>query len=147
MIGKNALNDEPDAIIKSGKLILFFSNKGFFKYLIKLKVFVSHFFSKYCLVIKSVFAFSKTFFIECQTFISISGNLGNLELWIPEEYEFSQYSIDDFIREMLPFAYTNVKQESNLFKMSIKGKLTQNQYNKLLRHIIKEAEFVVLVDN
>lgn len=80
-------------------------------------------------------------------FISISGNLGNLELWIPEEYEFSQYSIDDFIREMLPFAYTNVKQESNLFKMSIKGKLTQNQYNKLLRHIIKEAEFVVLVDN
>ena len=31
--------------------------------------------------------------------------------------------------------------------MSIKGKLTQNQYNKLLRHIIKEAEFVVLVDN
>ena len=75
MIGKNALNDEPDAIIKSGKLILFFSNKGSFKYLKKLKVFVSHFFSKYCLVIKSVFAFSKAFFIECQTFISISGNI------------------------------------------------------------------------
>lgn len=80
-------------------------------------------------------------------FISISGNLGNLEIWIPEEFEFSQYSIDDFIREMLPFAYTNVRQELGLYKMSVKGKLTQTQYTKLLRHIIKEAEFVVLVDN
>jgi hypothetical protein len=80
-------------------------------------------------------------------FISISGNLGNLEIWIPEEFEFSQYSIDDFIREMLPFAYTNVRQESGIYKMSVKGKLTQTQYTKLLRHIIKEAEFIVLVDN
>lgn len=80
-------------------------------------------------------------------FISISGNLGNLEIWIPEEFEFSQYSIDDFIREMLPFAYTNVRQESGLYRMSVKGKLTQTQYTKLLRHIIKEAEFIVLVDN
>lgn len=80
-------------------------------------------------------------------FISISGNLGNLEIWIPEEFEFSQYSIDDFIREMLPFAYTNVRQESGIYRMSVKGKLTQTQYTKLLRHIIKEAEFVVLVDN
>lgn len=81
-------------------------------------------------------------------YISITGNLGNLEIWIPEEFEFSQYAIDDFIREMLPFAYTNVRSESTrLYKMSVKGKLTQTQYNKLVRHIIKEAEFVVLVDN
>ncbi len=81
-------------------------------------------------------------------YISITGNLGNLEIWIPEEFEFSQYAIDDFIREMLPFAYTNIRSESTrLYKMSVKGKLTQTQYNKLVRHIIKEAEFVVLVDN
>lgn len=78
-------------------------------------------------------------------FISISGNLGNLEIWIPQEFEFTQYSIDDFIRELLPYAYTNVRFESNVYKMSVKGKLTLTQYIKLLKHIIKEAEFVVIV--
>ena len=78
-------------------------------------------------------------------FISISGNLGNLEIWIPQEFEFTQYSIDDFIRELLPYAYTNVRFESNVYKMSVKGKLTLPQYIKLLKHIIKEAEFVVIV--
>ena len=79
-------------------------------------------------------------------FISLSGNLGNLEIWIPQEYEFSQYSIDDKIRDMLPYAYTNVRFESNLYKMSVKGKLTQPQYLKLVKHIIEETEFVTLVD-
>lgn len=81
-------------------------------------------------------------------FISVSGNLGNLEIWIPESFEFSQYTIDDFIREMLPFAYTNIKRDPtySIFAMTVKGKLSQNQYVKLLRHIIKEDEFVVLVD-
>ena len=78
-------------------------------------------------------------------FISISGNLGNLEIWIPQNYEFTQYSIDDFIRDLLPYAYTSVKFESNVYKMSVKGKLTLPQYIKLLKHIIKEAEFVVIV--
>ena len=78
--------------------------------------------------------------------ISISGNLGNLEIWIPKEFEFTQYSIDDFIRELLPSAYTNVRFESNIFKMSVKGKFTIPQYVKLLKHIIKETEFVVMVD-
>ena len=79
--------------------------------------------------------------------ISISGNLENLEIWIPQEQEFSQYSIDDCIRELLPYAYTNTRYESGLYKMSVKGKLTLTQYIKLLKHIIKEADFVVLVDN
>ena len=78
-------------------------------------------------------------------YVSISGNLGNLEIWIPQNYEFTQYSIDDFIRDLLPYAYTSVKFESNVYKMSVKGKLTLPQYIKLLKHIIKEAEFVVIV--
>lgn len=78
--------------------------------------------------------------------ISISANLGNLEIWIPQDFEFSQYSIDDFIREMLPYAYTNTRFEYNVYKMSVKGRLTLQQYTKLLKHIIKEAEFVVIVE-
>lgn len=79
-------------------------------------------------------------------YITVNGNLGNLEIWLPRKYEFSQYTIDDYIREMLPYAYTSVKSESGLFRMSVRGKLTQNQYTKLLRQIIKENNFVVLVD-
>ena len=80
-------------------------------------------------------------------FISINGNLGNLEIWIPQDFEFVQYSIDDFIRELLPYAYTNVRFESNIYKMSVKGKLTLPQYVKLVKHIMKEAEFVVIVED
>ena len=79
--------------------------------------------------------------------ISISGNLGNLEIWIPQDLEFSQYSIDDYLRELLPYSYTNTRFESNVYKMSVKGKLTFSQYIKLLKHIIKESEFVVLVED
>lgn len=81
-----------------------------------------------------------------KNYISISANLGNLEIWIPQDLEFSQYSIDDYIRELLPYAYTNVRFESNIYKMSVKGKLNQTQYVKLIKHIIKEAEFVVIVN-
>ena len=79
--------------------------------------------------------------------ISISGGLGNIEIWIPEELETTQYSIDDFLREMLPYIYTNTRYELGLLKMSVRGRLTQAQYLKLVKFIIKEAEFVVLVNN
>lgn len=78
--------------------------------------------------------------------ISINSNLSNLEIWIPKEYEFAQYSIDDCIREMLPYAYTSIKEEGGLFKMSVKARLSQAQYIKLLKAIIKESEFVNIIE-
>lgn len=78
--------------------------------------------------------------------VSIGSNLGDLEIWIPRDYEFAQYPIDDCIREMLPFAYTSVKEESGLYLMTVRGRLTPNQYIKLLKTIIKETEFVNIVE-
>ena len=78
--------------------------------------------------------------------ISISSDLGNLVVWIPRDYEFAQYPIDDCIREMLPYAYTSVKEEGGLFKMTIKARLTPTQYLKLLKTIIKESEFVNIIE-
>lgn len=77
--------------------------------------------------------------------ISITGTLNNIEIWIPRSYEFSQYSIDDCIREMLPYAYTDTRQEGNFFKMTVKSRLTPSQYLKLLKFIIKETEFVNII--
>lgn len=78
--------------------------------------------------------------------ISIGSDLGNLVIWIPRDYEFVQYPIDDCIREMLPYAYTSVKEEGGLYKMTVRGKLTQSQYLKLLKTIIKESEFINIID-
>ena len=77
--------------------------------------------------------------------ITVTGDLNNLEIWIPRELEYVQYSIEDCVRDILPYAYLNTKSEtSNLFKMEIRGRFTILQYVKLLKHIIKETEFVVL---
>lgn len=78
--------------------------------------------------------------------ISINSDLGNLEIWIPREYEFSQYSIDDCIRDMLPYAYTTVREERGMFKMSVKSRLNPTQYTNLLKTIIKESEFVNIIE-
>lgn len=80
-------------------------------------------------------------------YISISANLSNVEIYLPRDEEFFQYSIDDFIREILPFSYTDTRYESGLYKMSIKGaKLTETQYYKLLKFIIDQEGFCVILD-
>lgn len=79
--------------------------------------------------------------------VSVSGaGSSELNIWIPREYEFSQYTIDDCIREMLPYAYSSVKEESGIFRMNVKAKLTPTQYVKLLKTIIKETEFVNIIE-
>lgn len=80
--------------------------------------------------------------------ISITANLSNLEIYIPRDFEFSQYNIDDFLREILPYAYSDTRMEiGGTTKMTIKGaKLTPSQYYKLVKFIIKEGEFCVILD-
>ena len=80
--------------------------------------------------------------------ISLTANLGNLEIYIPRDFEFSQYNIDDFLREILPYAYSDTRMEAGgVTKMTIKGaKLTTAQYYKLIKFILKEGEFCVILD-
>lgn len=78
--------------------------------------------------------------------ISITSDLSNIEVYIPRDYEFAQYSIDDCIREMLPYAYTSIKDEGGQYKMTVKARLTPTQYIKLLKNIIKESEFVNIIE-
>ena len=80
--------------------------------------------------------------------ISVTADLGNLEIYIPRDFEFSQYNIDDFLREILPYAYSDTRMEAGgVTKMTIKGaRLTTAQYYKLVKFIIKEGEFCVILD-
>lgn len=79
--------------------------------------------------------------------VSVSGGgSSELEIWIPRDYEFSQYAIDDCIRDMLPYAYNSIREESGMFRMTVKARLTPLQFIKLLKAIIKETEFVNIVE-
>ncbi|MCF0114039.1 MAG: hypothetical protein HUJ56_01705 [Erysipelotrichaceae bacterium] len=78
--------------------------------------------------------------------VTITSDLGNLEIWIPEDYEYSQYQIEDFIRDMLPYAYISTRQEGDKDKLTLKSRLNFQQYVKLLKHIVKKADFVTILE-
>lgn len=78
--------------------------------------------------------------------ISITSDLGNLKLYLPREYEYSQYDIDDFIRGLGMFR-TKTVPDGNQFVMTISGgRLTEAQYFKLLKYIIEENEFITILE-
>lgn len=78
--------------------------------------------------------------------ISVTSDLGNLKLYLPREYEYSQYDIDDFIRGLGMFR-TKTVPDGNQFVMTISGgRLTEAQYFKLLKYIIEENEFITILE-
>lgn len=80
-------------------------------------------------------------------FISINSDLSNIIVYLPRAYEFSQYNIDDFIREMLPYTNTDIRSLNNRLELRVYGKLTSIQYYKLVKFLIKEGDFCIILDN
>ncbi len=80
--------------------------------------------------------------------ISITSDLGNLKLYLPYEYEYSQYDIDDFIRGMSGVFRTKTVPDGDIYVMTVYGgRLNEIQYFKLLKYIIEENEFVTILEN
>lgn len=79
--------------------------------------------------------------------ISINSDLSNIMIYIPIEYEYSQYEIDNFIRSIAPFVRTETTlEDKNIFVMKLSNKLTEAQYYKLIKEIIKEEEFCTIIN-
>ena len=78
--------------------------------------------------------------------ISVSSDLGALKIYLPKQYEFEQYRIDDFLRDMAGHFRTRTVFDRNIYIMSVMGKLTEDQYLKLLQYIIDEEEFVTIIN-
>ena len=79
--------------------------------------------------------------------ISINSDLSNIMIYIPEEYEYSQYEIDNFIRSIAPFVRTETTLgDRNIFVMKLSGKLTESQYYRLVKQIIQEEEFCTIIN-
>ena len=80
--------------------------------------------------------------------ISITSDLGNLKLYLPYEYEYSQYDIDDFIRGLSGAFRTKTVPDGDIYVMTVYGgRLNEIQYFKLLKYIIEENEFVTILEN
>lgn len=78
--------------------------------------------------------------------ISINSDLSNIMIYIPLEFEYSQYEIDNFIRSIAPFVRTETTLEDrNIFVMKLSGKLTESQYYRLIKEIIQEEEFCTII--
>lgn len=78
--------------------------------------------------------------------ISISGKLDKTEIYLPEGLDYSQYDIDDYIRSLSPGLRTQVSPERDLYVMKIKGRLTEAQFIKLIKFIIKKEEVCSIVE-
>ena len=79
--------------------------------------------------------------------ISVTSDLNSLKIYLPKEYEFDQYGIDDFLRGMAGYLRTRTVLDRDIYVMSVTGRLTEDQYCKLLQYIIDEEEFVAIISN
>ena len=75
----------------------------------------------------------------------MTGDPGGLKIYIPRDYEYSQYEIDDFIRTQAKFVRTNTNMERNIYVMKLMGSLTFPQLYKLVKFIIAEEGFCTLL--
>ena len=79
--------------------------------------------------------------------ISITSDLGYLKIYLPFEYEYSQYDIDDFIRGLSGSFRTKTVRDGDIYVMTISGgRWTEIQYFKLLKYLIEEDEFVTILE-
>ena len=81
-------------------------------------------------------------------YININADLNNLCIYIPMDLEYIQYDIDDYIRSLAPYVRTATTLDRNVYVMRLaSGKLTEDQYYKLVRYIITENEFCAIIDD
>lgn len=79
--------------------------------------------------------------------ISVTAELNALKIYLPKEYEYEQYDIDDFLRSLPGFIRTKTIFDRDIYVMTVSGRLSEDQYYKLLRFIIDENEFVSIINN
>ena len=78
--------------------------------------------------------------------ISVNLDLDHMEIYIPTEFEYSQYTIDDKIRSIASYLRTNIKFDRDIYIMSLTSKVTFDQYYRIIKAIIKEEGFCSIVN-
>ncbi len=78
--------------------------------------------------------------------ISITSDLKDTKIYIPTDYEYSQFEIDDFIRSMVSYMRPSTTFDRNIYVMKLTGRLSEAQYYKLVKYIATKHEFCVIIN-
>lgn len=78
--------------------------------------------------------------------ISVGGELGCLKFYIPRDLDYFQYELDDFIRQQAKFVRTQTGLERNIYVMKLQGSLTLAQLVKVVKYIIEEQGYCLILD-
>lgn len=79
--------------------------------------------------------------------ISVSSDITKPEIFIPEDFEYDQYKIDDLLRKINKFNRTSVTYDRKTYIMSCSDSLTLVQFCKLIKYIIEEEGFCSILDD
>lgn len=79
--------------------------------------------------------------------ISVNSDLQNLKVYLPKEFEYSQYDIDDFIRALPGYIRTKTVLDRDIYVMTVTGRINEEQYCRLLKYIIDENAFVAIIND
>ena len=80
--------------------------------------------------------------------VSISINsIGMVNIYLPLDYEYNQYDIDDFIRRNFgPNYKTSTTLDRNIFIQKVSHQLGIDQVVELINYIIEETEFCAIIE-
>ena len=73
--------------------------------------------------------------------VSVDLENGQTKIYIPEDYDYAQYEIDDFLRSKSSMIRTTTETERDITVMKVNKTLTINQIYDLIRFIIKHYDF------
>lgn len=78
--------------------------------------------------------------------ISITTDLKDTKIYIPTDFEYSQFEIDDYIRGMVSYMRPTTTYDRDVYVMKLSGRLSEAQYYKLVKYIATEHEFCVIIN-
>lgn len=70
---------------------------------------------------------------------------GMVRIILPEDLEYSQYDIEDFLRDMQPNLRVSTTFEKKLYILKVNYPLDIKQVSMLVKYIISENEFCSLI--
>lgn len=76
--------------------------------------------------------------------VSLNFDLSNMIINLPLDMEYIQYDIDDFVRSLNPSFRTSSIPDRDIVRVKIKGNLSLSQAYKLVKYLIKVAEYIVI---
>lgn len=78
--------------------------------------------------------------------ISVTSDLKDTKIYIPTDFEYSQFEIDDYIRSLVSYMRPSITFDRNIYVMKLSGRLSEVQYCKIVKYIATNYDFCVIIN-